>query len=345
MTVSHKTIWIDIDNTPHVLFFAPIIKDLERKGYNILVTARNYGGINSLLRQNDIKFINIGSDNGKKTISKIFKLMLRIFNLYSTIKKHENISVSISHGSRAHIGASWLLRIPSITSYDYEYSSKLFVHQLASIVIVPVLLTDNYFRENKIPLKNIRKYNGYKEQVYLADFTPDSSLLQNLGIDNNKVIVLVRPPAFSSHYFTAQSGRLFNILLETLKNQNNIHTIFSPRNNVQRKRLKEMTTGFSQITILEDEVDGLNLIWNSDLVFSGGGTMNREAALLGVPVFSIFGGKLGVLDKKLNEIGRLNFLRNIEDFSKIKFQKRNRDIKIIEGNVKDVFTNEIEKLV
>lgn len=342
----HKsTIWIDIDNTPHVLFFAPIIRDLKQKGFSILVTARNYGGVNSLLKKNDIKFINIGGDNGKNTISKIFNLILRILNLYFTIRKHKNISVSISHGSRAHIGASWLLRIPSITSYDYEYSSKLFVHQLATIVIVPVLLTDNYFLEHKISLKNIRKYNGYKEQVYLDGFTPDSSLLPKLGIDNNKVIVLVRPPAFSSHYFTAQSGKLFNILLETLKNQNNIHTIFSPRNNVQRKRLKEMIHGFSQITILEDEVDGLNLIWNSDLVFSGGGTMNREAALLGVPVFSIFGGKLGVLDKKLNEIGRLNFLRNIEDFSKIKFQKRNKNAKVIKGNVKDVFTNEIEKLL
>lgn len=72
-------------------------------------------------------------------------------------------------------------------------------------------------------------------------------------------------------------------------------------------------------------MDGLNLIWYSDLVISGGGTMNREAAALGVPVYSIFRGKIGAVDHYLAEHGRLVLLERVEDIeTKIVVQRRDR---------------------
>ena len=71
--------------------------------------------------------------------------------------------------------------------------------------------------------------------------------------------------------------------------------------------------------------DGLNLIWNSDLVISGGGTMNREAAALGVPVYSIFRGKIGAVDRYLADQGRLTLLKSVEDLKKIKPVRRKTD--------------------
>jgi len=72
-------------------------------------------------------------------------------------------------------------------------------------------------------------------------------------------------------------------------------------------------------------MDGLNLIWISDLVISGGGTMNREAAAPGVPVYSIFRGKIGAVDRYLAAKGRLVLLENVEDiFSKIVLKRRER---------------------
>jgi predicted glycosyltransferase len=65
--------------------------------------------------------------------------------------------------------------------------------------------------------------------------------------------------------------------------------------------------------IPEEPLNGLDLIWFSDLVISGGGTMNREAAALGVPVYSTFRGKIGAVDKYLSENGRLVLIENVHE--------------------------------
>ena len=73
--------------------------------------------------------------------------------------------------------------------------------------------------------------------------------------------------------------------------------------------------------IPDHPVNGLNLIWHSDLVVSGGGTMNREAAALGVPVYSIFRGKIGAVDRYLADTGRLTLLETPADvYAKLKLQ-------------------------
>src|SRR5437762_9318457 len=69
----------------------------------------------------------------------------------------------------------------------------------------------------------------------------------------------------------------------------------------------------SKVVIPEKVVDGLNLLWHSDLVVSGGGTMNREAAALGVPVYSVFRGKIGAVDRNLQAEGRLILIESLED--------------------------------
>ena len=85
--------------------------------------------------------------------------------------------------------------------------------------------------------------------------------------------------------------------------------------------------------IPEKPVDGLNLIWFSDLVISGGGTMNREAAALGVPVYSLFRGKIGAVDQYLAEKGRLILLESTNDVrDKIIFERWDRPAKSNNGN-------------
>src|SRR5208283_5511531 len=94
--------------------------------------------------------------------------------------------------------------------------------------------------------------------------------------------------------------------------------ILLPRNRSQEISLRSsypnlFATG--KLVIPEHAVDGLNLIWHSDLVISGGGTMNREAAALGVPVYSIFRGEIGAVDRYLAESARLVLLEKVEDLS------------------------------
>jgi len=167
-----KKIWIDIENTPHVLFFKPIIEELKKRQFEIIITARNYGGINQLLSDANIDFHSIGGDYGKNKIAKIFGSLNRILNLYFYVRS-KNIDASASHGSRTHVGASWLARIPSLTSYDYEYSSKFLINKLATKIIIPKAIFDNYLLINSINLSKFTYYDGFKEQVYLEEFVPN----------------------------------------------------------------------------------------------------------------------------------------------------------------------------
>jgi predicted glycosyltransferase len=62
------------------------------------------------------------------------------------------------------------------------------------------------------------------------------------------------------------------------------------------------------VIVPEHAVDAQSLISFADLVVSAGGTMNREAVSLGVPVYTVFGGRLGAVDEQLIREGRLRAL-------------------------------------
>jgi predicted glycosyltransferase len=75
------------------------------------------------------------------------------------------------------------------------------------------------------------------------------------------------------------------------------------------------------VIVPERAVDAQSLIAFSDLVVSAGGTMNREAAALGVPVYTTYGGRLGGVDEALIREGRL---RPLTDPRALELSKRER---------------------
>jgi predicted glycosyltransferase len=121
---------------------------------------------------------------------------------------------------------------------------------------------------------------------------------------------------------------LFEETIRYFSEKPNITMLILPRYDSQTQEIKsryaELVKNKTMI-VPEKVFDGLNLIWYSDFVVSGGGTMNREAAALGVPVYSIFRGKIGAVDNYLSRSGRLVLLESVEDVrKKIKVEKRNR---------------------
>ncbi len=179
---------------------------------------------------------------------------------------------------------------------------------------------------NKTIKKRTIKYPGIKEDVYVPDFMPDLGIYNKLGIDMRNVTVTIRPPATEAHYHNPESDALFLAVVNLLGKKENTCAIILPRNERQGawiiKQWPEWCTS-GKIVIPNHVVDGLNLLWHSDLVISGGGTMNREAASLGVPVYSIFRGTIGAVDRYLARTGRLIFLENEEDIRiKVSLTKR-----------------------
>jgi predicted glycosyltransferase len=323
MRRTSRKIWIDLDNSPHVLFFDPIISELEKLDIKVIVTARDYAQVIELAELFGLKYQKVGRNLGKNTIIKGFSLILRSIQLLPVILRERPL-LALSHGSRTQIIVAKLLRIKSVMAYDYELAKGLPFFK-PQIKFLPEAIPDNKIRKNA---DLILKYPGLKEDVYVYKFHPEPTIISQLQIDEHNVIITIRPPATKAHYYVKESGTLFTQVLNYLSSLDNTQIIITPRTEDQGQELKKHWEKYFQtnkIIIPNKVVNGLNLIWNSDIVISGGGTMIREAAALGVPAYSIFQSEIGSVDKYLVNEGRLVLIGSLEDvLQKIKIVKRHK---------------------
>jgi uncharacterized protein len=314
-------IWIDLDNSPHVPFFMPIIDELRGKGHEVILTARNSYQVCELLDFHQISCDVIGRHWGKNEAMKILGTCTRALHLAAAILPRKP-DLAVAHGSRSQVLASKLLGIPSITLYDYEFTQGLGPFR-SDWVFLPNCVSDPTSAYSK---SHIWKYPGLKEDVYVPRFQPDPGVRTELGLMPNDIVVTMRPAATEAHYHNPESQVLFDAAMKRLILQPDVRIVLLPRSDRQAKELRETWAepiASRKVVIPERVLDGLNVIWFSDLVISGGGTMNREAAALGIPVYSVFRGRIGAVDRYLAENGRLVLLENIEDVqSKIAIERR-----------------------
>lgn len=316
-------IWIDLDNSPHVPFFVPIIEELEKRGYPVVVTARDCFQVRELADLFHLDYKLIGRHSGKSKVRKVAGLCFRALELIPTILR-EKPELAVSHCSRSQLIASSLCRVPSFFLGDYEFATA-WVYVYPTWHMRPEVIPDETLPRS--PSRNL-KYPGIKEDVYISRFVPDAGIRSQLGLREGDVVVTLRPPANEAHYHNPQSDGLFEAAVECLSKKTDVKLVALPRNEKQGAWLRERWPGLfsdGKLRIPEKVVDGLNLIWHSDLVISGGGTMNREAASLGVPVYSIFRGKIGAVDRYLSDMGRLVLIESAEDLrTKISVVRRDR---------------------
>lgn len=306
-----RNVWIDIDNSPHVPFFLPIIEELRNHGVALTLTARNMYQVCELLDFFHLPCQVIGGHYGKNKLLKVLCNCVRAAQLTPRMAQSRP-DLAVSHGSRAQILVSKLLRIPAIMLHDYEHSTKTGFLE-PNWTLVPEVIPETAISRDP---QRVLKYPGLKEDVYVPRFQPDRSIFSQLGISATKLLVTLRPPANEAHYHNPESDVLCAETIRFLSSRPHVHIVMLPRNFRQREQLRTQWTDLiakGLLNIPDFPVDGLNLIWFSDLVISGGGTMNREAAALGTPVYSIFRGKIGAVDRYLAQQGRLVLLESIAD--------------------------------
>ena len=306
-----KKIWIDLDNSPHVPFFLPIIEALRKRGCTVVLTARDSYQVCELLKLHQISCKIIGRHWGKHRIFKMIGTLIRSLLLVPPIRS-ERPALAVSHGSRGQLFCSIFLRIPNLLIYDYEHTAGTgFLHP--DWVLAPEAISNSRHHSVKNPAL---KYPGLKEDVYVLQFKPDPSIRPLLTLSENDIIVTLRPPAIEAHYHNPESEFLFDAVMERLTHHPDTKIVLLPRNAKQDVALRKRWGDWirdRKIVIPEGAIDGLNLIWFSDLVISGGGTMNREAAALSVPVYSIFRGRIGAVDRYLAQQGRLTLIETVAD--------------------------------
>jgi predicted glycosyltransferase len=189
-------------------------------------------------------------------------------------------------------------------------------------VIVPRSFPATELRKYGASTKKVKRYDGLKEDVYLADFKPDPSFeqtLRKLGIASEDVLVVARPPAREALYHRFEN-ELFDDLLTALSTRADVKVILLPRTEAQRADYESRK--LSNLIIPREALDGANLIAAADLVVSAGGTMNREAAVLGVPAASVYAGKWAAVDEQLVKAGRLMRISSTEDVESIELRKK-----------------------
>ena len=316
-------IWIDLDNSPHVLFFKPIVERLQREQIETLITVRSFSQTEELAARHGLNYAVVGTHrNPLRFATRVTATLRRAGQLAHFVRRHKP-DVAVSHGSRALVLAAWSLGIPSMTLYDYEFVSARIFHRLSKRILAPAIIGQERMNEQGLNSPKFKLYPGLKEEVYIYDFEPDPTILQELSLDPNKLIITVRPQANWAHYHDPKSEILFRALIERLRKERDAQVVIVPRTRAQSAELVSQyhLTG-GPFRVLEQAVDGLSLMWFSDAVFSGGGTMVREAALLGVNVHSTFAGKLGAADQQLAYQGKLKLVRDPAEFDEMVFVKQ-----------------------
>ena len=294
---------MDMTAPAHVLVFRPLIRILRERGEEVEITARDYAQTLELLELHGIEAEVFGSHGGRSRLGKARSLASRLGSLRRWAKGRD-FDAALAHGSHELTITARRLGIPSSTTFDYEFA--WLQHQLgcraATYVVVPDAIPPERLRRYGVRPPKLRQYPGLKEEYYLSDFEPDRSILDALGLDPGRTLVVVRTPPDVSLYHR-RSNPLFPQLLNHLGRQEDVQAVVLPRTAEQGDYVRSLE--LPAVVVPERAVDAQSLIGLADLVVSAGGTMNREAAALGVPVYTTFGGRLGGVDEELMRQRRL----------------------------------------
>ena len=320
-------IWIDIDNSPHVPFFKPIIEAMKSRGDQVMVTSREYAQTRDLLTKAGIDFEEVGAHAGASTLAKILNLIQRSFALAKLVRRFKP-DVAVSHGSRALSVASKILGIRNVLFFDYEWTEMHIFKRCATVLACPTVLPQHALEKAGIPLKKIVRYNGFKEEVYLPSFIPDPSFRSSLDIPDDAILVTIRPSSMTSNYHDSLSEDILKALVERFATEKNAIALVTPRTDVDKEFVRRIINDntLSNVRIAERALPGMQLLYWSDVVVSGGGTMNREAALLGTPTISMFTGERPSIDEYLCSLAKLRFIESPDDVGSIPFVKKHHDI-------------------
>ena len=287
----------------HVLVYRPLMELLREQGAEIELTARDYAQTLQLLELHGMEAEVVGHHGGRSRLGKARSLASRLRNLHRWAKGRR-FDIALAHGSHELTITARRLGIPSSTTFDYEWAT--LQHQLgcraATRVVVPEAIPPERLERYGVHPPKLRRYPGLKEEYYLSDFQPDRSVATALGIDERRVLVIVRTPPDVSLYHRA-SNPLFPRVLDHLGRHPEVQAVVIPRTEEQRDYVQSLE--LPSLIVPERAVDAQSLIALSDIVVSAGGTMNREAAALGVPVYTTFGGRLGGVDEWLMRERRL----------------------------------------
>jgi predicted glycosyltransferase len=318
-------IWIDLANSPHVPFFRALAGEFTSRGHELWVTAREFAQTIELAEAAGLSPEVSGGHGGGKLSGKAGNLFGRAWAL-ARRAWGRGVDLAVSHNSYSQVLAARALGLRAVTLMDYEHQpANHLAFRLASRIVVPSAFPEEALRRCGARASKVRRYEGIKEDVYLADFAPDPGFAAHLRgrfrIDLERdTLVVVRTPAREALYHRFEN-ELFAELLGRLLSRESVKVLLLARNGGQRE---SFAARFSAPNLFapREALDGANLVAAADLVVSAGGTMNREAAALGVPAATVYAGRWAAVDEQLVREGRLRRISTREDVESLRVEKK-----------------------
>jgi predicted glycosyltransferase len=302
-------VWVDFTNTAHVLVLRPLVEALEADGHEVALTARPLSHTVELLEDWGRPFTVIGRHGGSRRLGKALAAGERVARMVA-FGRGRGFDAALGHASVDLPPAARALRIPNTTMFDYEWAvaQHSVICRLANRVLVPdAIPLERLARYGARPPKLVR-YPGLKEEYYLADWEPDEGVLPELGIDPGSILAVVRTAPSYALYLGGSENPILPRVLERVADDPRVQTVVLARTAAQRQSIRDLH--LPRVVVPDRAVDGRSLVAFADLLVSAGGTMNREAAVLGTPVWSVFEGRPGAVDELLVREGRLRLLHD-----------------------------------
>ena len=314
-------VWIDISNSPQVPLFRPLIALHLARGHEVEVTTREYAQTIELLELHGIPHEVVGPAHGGARAAGKARAMAGRLRALRRYARRRDFELALSHASHELPLVARSLGIPSSYAFDYEFARTQ--HGLgcraASRVVVPDAIPQDRLDRLGASERKVRRYPGFKEEYALHRFSANSAVLDDLGLQSGRVIVVVRTPPDVSLYHR-HGNPLFTEVLERLGGDSTVQAVVLPRTTEQRDAIRAQNR--PSLVVPEHALDAQSLVGLADVVVSAGGTMNREAVALGVPVYTTFAGQLGAVDEMLVRDGRLRLLTSADAIELVKKPSR-----------------------
>lgn len=319
-------IWFDALTPKQLLLFNEISKNNRALGHDTIITTRNYREITGIMKLKKIKAIIIGRYGGKELKDKLLastKRMELLTHLISDWMPDVSISFASPEASRVAFG----LGIPHYVVNDspHAYFPLKLSLPLAKLLFTPWIIPKKAWEKYGIKPDRIITYKALDPVAWLINFQPDRSHLERIGISLDKKIILIRETETFASYLLGQNitsptpttDFLLHKLTKVIRNSD-FQFVILPRYEEQIEYLMKKYSGWKNVIILNTVVDGASLIYYSDIIIGGGGTMSIEGALLGKIVISTFPQKVYCLEflRKRKLLFRFNSILEIINFVK-----------------------------
>lgn len=299
-------IWIDLTNSPHVNFFSGMIRELQQS-HEVLLTCRPLANTIELLELFGFSYHVIGKHYGQNKLKKALGFMVRIRQLYSFLRS-KGIDVAISHSSFYSPVVAWLLGIRSIYLNDNEHAAGNRISFIfADQIMIPEFLDLKKVRRQWAKVEKIIKYPGVKEGIYLWHYRQKNAINTRVEARKKKKVVFIRPEPWTAQYYKGERNFIDDLLID-LKDRFKI--VVLPRGKVQEDYYRQEK--FTGIIVPEKSISLTDIMANCDLFIGAGGTMTREAAVLGIPTISIYQDSLLDVDNFLIGKGFMTHKRRLD---------------------------------